>query len=135
MTGHLTPQQAARRAQVGRTTIMRALERGELPAIRDNSGRWQITDQALSDWLSMRPARSDDRQSPQVTASAPDAAVRIAVLETKLEAAETRISELIEERDEARADARQQREMLGTALEAMRQRPSLYERLAGLWRR
>lgn len=65
MTGHLTPQEAAKRAGVGRTTIMRALEREELKAVRDNSGRWQITPEALDDWLSMRPARSSDRQSPR----------------------------------------------------------------------
>jgi hypothetical protein len=113
---------------------MRALERSELRAIRDNAGRWQITSEALSDWLSMRPVRSDDRQSPTVTADTPDA-VRIAVLETKLDAAQTRMTELMQERDEARADARAQQAMLAAALADMRNRPSLYERLAGLLRR
>ena len=113
---------------------MRALERSELRAIRDNSGRWQIMPEALSDWMSMRPVRSDDRQSPQVITDTADA-VRIAVLETKLEAAETRVNELTRERDEARSDARQQADMLRATLDDMRRRPTptLLERIRSVF--
>lgn len=69
MTGHMTPKQAATRAKCGRTSVMRALERQELRAIRDNRGRWQISPEALEDWLSMRP---HDRHYPQKTPDTPE---------------------------------------------------------------
>lgn len=105
MTGHLTPQKAATRAGVGRTTIMRALERQELKAVRDNSGRWKIDPEALDDWMSMRPDPTHDRQSPKsVTDSVPgqevlEAKVEIARLTAKVEGLEERLSDTQIERD------------------------------------
>lgn len=124
MTGHLTPQQAAKRAKVGRTTIMRALERQELKAIRDNSGRWKIQPDALDDWLSMRPDRSDDGQSPRaMTDSHPEltaAKIEIATLTAQKEGLEARLSDVHADRDRLAA-------LLEKALEA---RPiSLFARL------
>lgn len=105
MTGHLTPQQAAKRANVGRTTIMRALERDELKAVRDNTGRWKITPEALDDWMSMRPVRSKDGQSPPVMSDSDNgqelaaANVQIATLTAQKEGLEARLSDAHAERD------------------------------------
>lgn len=63
----LTPQQAAAKAGVGRTTIVRALSSGELRGIRDNRNRWKIDADELSTWLSTRTDRSESGQSPSVT--------------------------------------------------------------------
>lgn len=105
MTGHLTPQQAAKRAKVGRTTIMRALEREELKAFRDNSGRWKITPEALDDWLSMRPVRSDVGQQPEKVSVTDhsqelmEAKVEIATLSAQNEGLEARLADTQAERD------------------------------------
>ena len=105
MTGHLTPQKAAKRANVGRTTIMRALERQDLKAIRDNSGRWKISPEALDDWLSMRPDRTDDRQSPKALTVSDhgqeliEAKVEIARLNATVLGLEARLEDTQNERD------------------------------------
>lgn len=126
MTG-LTPQQAAKRAGVGRTTVMRALEREELKAVRDNTGRWQITPEALEDWLSMRPVRSDDGQSPQAV---PDTDLGQELSEAKIEIAKlTAQKEGLESR---LADAHGERDRLAAALnKALEPGPSLLARIFG----
>lgn len=111
MTGHLTPQQAARRARVGRTTIMRALEQQQLRAIRDNLGRWQIDPEAVDDWLSLR--RAPDRQQPDMSSGhkvvtpsdTPETLIRVAVLEAENGHLRERLEELRQERDAWRAQA------------------------------
>jgi len=111
MTGHLTPQQAAQRARVGRTTIMRALEQQQLRAIRDNLGRWQIEPEAVDDWLSLR--RTPDRQQQDMSigqkvvtpSDTPETLVRVAVLEAENGHLRERLDELRQERDAWRAQA------------------------------
>jgi len=116
----LTPQQAAKRAGVGRTTIMRALSSSELKAVRDNSGRWKIEHEAVDDWLSMRPDRSGDGQSPDLTPIADDssqyramARSQVAVLEAEKRGLEARLADTQAERDRLA-------EALSKALEARR---------------
>ena len=121
----LSPQKAADRAHVGRTTIMRALEKGEIVAVRNNSGRWQIAPEAVDDWLSMRPVRTHDGQSPQKSS----VSVELAVAEARIEMLNEQLNETRSERDQARADAAAQREMLKAALDDMRNRPSIWSRL------
>ena len=111
MTGHLTPQQAATRSRVGRTTIMRALERDEIKAVRDNSGRWKISVEALEDWLSMRTVRSHDGQSPR-SLSASDhgqelttVRIELATLRAELAGVRDRLGDTQADRDRWRAQA------------------------------
>jgi excisionase family DNA binding protein len=119
MTGHLTPQKAAQRAGVGRTTIMRALEREELKAMRDNAGRWKISSDSLDDWVSMRPVRSDVGQSPSAVSDSDHgqelaaAKVEIATLKAQKDGLEARLSDAHAERDRIAAT-------LDKALEARR---------------
>ena len=108
----LSPRQAATRAKCGRSSIMRALSSGDLKAIRDNSGNWQISPEALDDWLSLR--RSPDRQSPDqpsepplVTPSdTPETLIKLAVAEARLAdmtAERDRLAALLEKALEARS--------------------------------
>lgn len=114
----LSPKQAASRARCGRSSIMRALSSGELRAIRDNRGRWQIEPEALDDWCSLR--RSHDRQSPDMPSGqrvvtptdTPETLVRLAV-------AEARLADMTAERDRLAA-------LLDKALEPRR---SILERI------
>lgn len=93
----LSPNQAAKRAGCGRTSIMRALASGHLRAIRDNAGRWQIDPEALDDWMSLR---SHDRQSPDMTKDQPSV-ITMDTSETmvRLAVAEARLQDMTKERD------------------------------------
>lgn len=130
MTGHLTPQQAATRSGVGRTTIMRALERDEIKAVRDNSGRWKISVEALEDWLSMRTVRSHDGQSPRSLSASDDgqelttARIELATLRAELAGVRDRLTDTQTDRDRLAA-------LLKQALEP---RPGLIERIVRLVR-
>lgn len=97
MSKLLTPQQAAEQAKCGRTSIMRALSSGELKGKRDNTGRWQIAETALEDWLTMR---SSDRQRPASTAVSPP----VISVDTTTEVFRAQNEKLQDERDQARLE-------------------------------
>ena len=115
MTKHLTPAQTAIRAKCGRSTVMRALEREDLKGIRDNRGRWKITPEAVDDWVSMRPDRSDDGHRPkQVPDSNHDheivtARIEIATLTAERNGLINRLADAHAEHARLRADADQLR--------------------------
>ena len=46
----LTTTEAQKRARVSRPTLSRALKSGDLPGIRDNSGKWMIEEADLDAW-------------------------------------------------------------------------------------
>ena len=58
----LSPREAARIANVGKSTIMRAIEAIQLEARRDNRNQWRIERSALDRWTMDRPG--PDRDSP-----------------------------------------------------------------------
>lgn len=58
----LSPREAARIANVGKSTIMRAIEATHLEARRDNRNQWRIERSALDRWTMDRPG--PDRDSP-----------------------------------------------------------------------
>lgn len=58
----LSPREAARIAKVGKSTIMRAIEAGQLEARRDNRNQWRVDRSALDRWIAVRP--EPDRNSP-----------------------------------------------------------------------
>lgn len=51
----LTPNEAAKVAKVSRPTIMKSISDKALHAIRDNKNRWQISEDALQEWMQGRP--------------------------------------------------------------------------------
>lgn len=104
-TRKLSPQEAAKRAGCGRTSIMRALSAGHLRAIRDNENKWQIEPDALNDWMSMR--RTPDRQRPDMTTGqatvipmdTPETLAQLAAAEARSEALSAQVQDLRTERD------------------------------------
>lgn len=103
----LSPRQAATRAGCGRSSVMRALASGHLRSIRDNSGAWLITPQALDDWLSMR--RTSDRSSPDTPTghhvdTGPDLPDRLLEAETRAAAAEAHARGLADRLADTQAD-------------------------------
>lgn len=112
---------------------MRALTSGELKATRNNSGRWQITPEALEDWMELRP---DDRTRPAITedidgddrpepADTPETLARLATAEARIEGLEARLIDTQAERDRLSA-------LLDRALEP---RPGFIERIGAVFRR
>ena len=94
----LSPRQAATRAGCGRSSIMRALTSGHLRATRGNDSSWQITPEALDDWLSMRsPARiSPDQTEDRPTGLPSDT---LAEAQTRAAVAEARLADALADRD------------------------------------
>jgi hypothetical protein len=94
----LSPRQAATRAGCGRSSIMRALTSGHLRATRGNDGSWQITPEALDDWLSMRsPARiSPDQTEDRPAGPDPN---HLAEAQTRAAVAEARLADALADRD------------------------------------
>lgn len=112
---------------------MRALTSGELKATRNNSGRWQITPEALEDWMALRP---EDRSRPVITketngddrpepADTPETLARLATAEARIEGLEARLIDTQAERDRLSA-------LLDRALEP---RPGFIERIGAVFRR
>jgi len=91
----LSPREAARLAGVGRSSIMRAIAAGDLPARRDNRNQWQIEREALDRWRAARP--DHDRTLPANPDRAPD------------QAALNHLSALAQELTEAKAQAAEER--------------------------
>lgn len=65
----LSPREAARLTRAGRSSIMRAIAAGHLPARRDNRNQWQIEREALDRW---NTARADHDRTMTVDRSGPD---------------------------------------------------------------
>lgn len=107
MNRTLTPKQAADRAGCGRSSIMRALASGELPATRDNRGRWKIDPDALDLWAGQRPVTDRTEASPEAEQArpGPDTAIRLAAAETRAEMLTAQLEELRADRDAWRAQA------------------------------
>jgi excisionase family DNA binding protein len=123
----LSPRQAADRAGCGRSSIMRALSSGDLPAHRDNRNTWQIETEALDKWASDRSGHIADNDRTEVADRSgqdrtpvpdrPETLARLAVAEARL------------------ADVTAERDRLAALLEkALEPRPGLIERLARLVR-
>ena len=97
----LSPRQAATRAGCGRSSIMRALASGELPAIRDNKNAWQIDAEALDRWADKRPGQSPDHEPVTEDQIRPDRTTPTDTPETliRLAVAEARLADVTAERD------------------------------------
>lgn len=99
----LSPRKAAEHVKCGRSSIMRALSSGELPAIRDNRNTWQIEVSELEKWAADRPGQAPDRPmvTDRTTNMDPPATVYKDSPETtaRLAVAEARLSDVTEERD------------------------------------
>lgn len=122
-TGHLTTAQAADRAKVSRPTISRALKWGDLPAIRDNAGRWLIDPKAVDAWAEKRatvqavhpvqrshsvqdtPQAVDDERFERLRADLAQSREAVARLEGEAAMNKERLADLAADRDHWRAMA------------------------------
>lgn len=120
----LSPRQAATRAGCGRSSIMRALAAGHLRAMRGNDGSWQITREALDDWLSMRSAAriSPDQTEDRPAGPDPD---HLAEAQTRAAVAEARLADALADRDRWQA----------LALRLSEPRPRFLDRVSRLFGR
>ena len=64
----LSPREAARIANVGKSTIMRAIESTQLEARRDNRNQWRIERSALDRWTMNRPGPNRDSPTDRTKA-------------------------------------------------------------------
>jgi excisionase family DNA binding protein len=128
--GHLTTAQAAERAQVSRPTISRALKYGDLPAIRDNAGKWLIEPDAVDAWAANRASVQPVQRSHTVQErEKPQDDERLNALSRELGEAREALARAEGENAANReriSDLTAQRDRLMTALES---------RPAGFWAR
>ncbi|UXN05118.1 helix-turn-helix domain-containing protein [Bartonella sp. HY406] len=115
----LTPSQAAKKIGVSRRTIMRAIERFELNASRNNKNQWTIKDDDLAQWA--RSGHAHIEYPPNAHVAHPNNSdnnllLRIAVLETELAAerrrADTAETHIIEWKNQAEAWKEQAQNLL-----------------------
>lgn len=79
----LSPAQVAERAKVSRRTVMRAIERLDLKAIRDNQNRWRIASQEADRWALRTCAPSEQRSPETPTYAHSDQALELAALKAE----------------------------------------------------
>lgn len=79
----LSPAQVAERAKVSRRTVMRAIERLDLKAIRDNQNRWRIASQEADRWAQGACAPSEQRPAETPTYAHIDQALELATLKAE----------------------------------------------------
>ena len=79
----LSPAQVAERAKVSRRTVMRAIERLDLKAIRDNQNRWRIASQEADRWALGTCAPSEQRPPETPTNAHSDQALELAALKAE----------------------------------------------------
>lgn len=95
----LTPEQAAKKAGVSRSTISRALKDMRLMGVRGNNNRWSITQEALDEWMGsgvqIRPNEQPSAQSEQIR----DLLVTVSVQSTQITMLKERVADLKLDRD------------------------------------
>lgn len=97
----LTPNAAAKIADVSRSAIMRALASRTLPAQRDNKNRWLIKRSDLDAWSANRPDQ-DRTRSPtvrSVTEDVSDMSADLAASRAEVAGLRDRLADTQAERD------------------------------------
>ena len=104
----MSPAQAAQAANVSRRTIMRAIERHELKASRDNRNRWKISRADFDKWADAHCAPNEHAQSDAHTLPTSDLAILLARAEAERDGMKTQLTEAKADRDHWRALAERQ---------------------------
>ena len=95
----MSPAQAAQAANVSRRTIMRAIERHELKASRDNRNRWKISRADFDKWADAHCAPSEQAQSDAHILPTFDLAISLARAEAERDGLKTQLTEAKADRD------------------------------------
>lgn len=94
----ISPGQAAQVIGVSRRTIMRAIERRELQAQRDNRNRWKIAPDDLNKWASAQWSPSEQEQLKAPTLPTPEA-LELVVVKAERDGLKERLAETQSDRD------------------------------------
>lgn len=127
---HISPAQAAKRADVSRWTIIRALKTHKIEGFRDNRGHWKIDPKSVDAWASAHVLHTEHDSAEQVTAQVSDQSGEVVALRTEVRLlreqmdkdTETAQKQLEDMRDRARkAEARDEesRESLKLLIEQL----------------
>lgn len=133
-TKFLTTAEAARRARVSRPTISRALKSGDIDAIRDNSGMWKITPEAVDAWVKSRSSVQNEQRSYSVQNAPDERAERIAAELSDTRAALARAEGENAANRERIADLCAERDRLLTMLDARPSAPDAVQPGRPWWR-
>lgn len=79
----LSPAQVAQRCSTSRRSVMRAIERQELQAIRDNRNHWKVRAEDADRWASAHCAPSDHRPPYSPVTTRPDLISELAATRTE----------------------------------------------------
>lgn len=115
----LTPNAAAKIANVSRSAIMRALASRTLPAQRDNKNRWLIKRSDLDTWSANRPDQ-DRAISPtvrSVSENALDMSADLAAIKSDLAASRAEVAGLRDRLSDTQAERDRLAALLDRALE------------------
>jgi excisionase family DNA binding protein len=95
----MSPAHAAQLKNVSRRKIMRAIDRHELKAIRDNRNHWKIDPLDLDRWADAQCAPIGHAHPILPTLPTLDLEVKLAVAETQRDAARDQLAEVQKDRD------------------------------------
>lgn len=84
MSAHISPAQAAKRANVSRWTIIRALKSHGIKGFRDNRGHWRIDPESVDAWSSAHPMHTEQNSAEKVPAHASGPTVEVEALRTEV---------------------------------------------------
>lgn len=84
VSAHISPAQAARRANVSRWTITRALKSQLIEGFRDNRGHWKIDPDSVDAWASAHPAHTEQGDDEHTQAQSPDSSGEVDALRTEV---------------------------------------------------
>lgn len=95
----MSPAHAAQLKNVSRRKIMRAIDRLELKAVRDNRNHWKIDPRDLDRWADAQWAPTGHAHPILPTLPTSDLEVKLAVAETQRDAAKDQLIEVQKDRD------------------------------------
>lgn len=101
----MSPAHAAQLKNVSRRKIMRAIDRHELKAVRDNRNHWKINLKDLDRWADAQCAPSEHAHPVFPTLPTSDLPSKLAVAEAQRDAAREQLISAQEDRDRWRAMA------------------------------
>ncbi len=95
----MSPAHAARLKNVSRRKIMRAIDRHELKAVRDNRNHWKINSQDLDRWADAQCAPNEHAHPVLPTLPTSDLPSKLAIAEAQRDAAKEQLMSVQEDRD------------------------------------
>ena len=81
---HISPAQAAKRANVSRWTIIRALKSQKIEGFRDNQGHWKVDPGSVDAWASAHLMHTEQSSAAQASAHVPDQSREVEALRTEV---------------------------------------------------